>query len=93
MPPPDEDLLLTEGHTVCTLIYGRIALMGTNQDAIQRAKIGIGTVVCALGNGTFNTLICVAIHRLLLLSDQLLLVCHVPGFLSFFIYPLTCVFF
>ena len=37
--------------------------MGTNQNALQGAEIGILTVVLALLNGTLNTLVCMAIHN------------------------------
>ena len=43
--------------------------MGTNQDAVQGAVVGIAAVVCALMHGAFNTLICIAIHTSFLLPQ------------------------
>ena len=55
-------LLLPEGLTVGTLIHGRICLMGTHQDPLQRAEICILAVMGALLNSTLNALVCMAIH-------------------------------
>ena len=42
--------------------------MSAYQDPIQRTKIGIAAMMGALGNSTFNTLVCMAIHGCILLS-------------------------
>lgn len=42
--------------------------MGTDQNALKRAVIGIGTVMGTLGNRAFNTFISVRIHIGILLS-------------------------
>ena len=54
--------LFPEGHTVGALIHGGIALMGTYQDSLQRTEILLAAVVCALLNGTLDTLVCMAVH-------------------------------
>lgn len=61
-------LLFAEGHTIGTLVNGRITLVGADQNTIQRTEIGITAVMCALGNGAFNALVSVAIHNGILLS-------------------------
>ena len=60
-------LLLTEGHTVGTLVHSRICLMGTHQNTVQAAVVGIAAVMCALLYGAFNTLVGIAVHIRLLL--------------------------
>ena len=60
-------LLFAEGHTIGTLVNGRITLVGADQNTIQRTEIGITAVISALLYGTFNTLVGVAIHYSLLL--------------------------
>ena len=59
---PQKELLSAEGHAICALIHGGVALMGTYQNAVQSAVIGILTVVSALMNSTLNALVCFAIH-------------------------------
>ena len=60
-------LSLTERLAVGALILGRIGFMGTNQNAVQRAVVlGIAMVGAGL-NGTFDALVCVAIHFVFLL--------------------------
>jgi len=65
--PPLRQLLLTEGHAVGALVNSGIAFMGAHQNALQRAVVGILTVIGALGNGTFDALVCVAAHSHFLL--------------------------
>ena len=71
--------LLAEGHAVGALIHGRIALMGTHQDSVQRTEILLAAVVCALGDGAFNALVCVTAHVFLLLLSVMGLVCPESG--------------
>ena len=66
-PPLLPHLLFAEGHAVGALVHSGIAFMGTHQDALQGAEILLTAVVCTLTNGTFNALVCVTIHVLLLL--------------------------
>ena len=58
-------LLLTERLAIGALIHSRICLMGAYQNPVQRAEIGILTVILALLNGTLNALVCMGIHSLL----------------------------
>ena len=67
-------LFLTERHAVRALVYSGIAFMGAHQDSLQRTEVGIAAVMRALGNGTFNALICVTVHFLILLSGLVTLV-------------------
>ena len=60
-------LLLSEGLTVGASIHSGIYFVGANLDPIQRAVILILAVVCALGNGTLNALVCVTVHSEFLL--------------------------
>ena len=55
-------LLLAEGLAVSALVHSGICFVGTNQDTLQRAVVGIAAVVCALLNGAFDTLVCLAAH-------------------------------
>jgi len=55
-------LLLDEGQTIGTLIHGGVTLMGADFDLIQRAIVLQCTVVCTLGHGAFNRLVCLHIH-------------------------------
>ena len=65
--PYASELLLTEGHAIGALIHSGVGLVGTNQDLIQGAVVVAVAVVSALGNGTFDALICIAVHFLFLL--------------------------
>ena len=57
--------LLAEGHTVGTLILGRIGLVGAHHDLVQGAVVaGLG-MVGALLDGTLNAL--VGVHQIDLL--------------------------
>ena len=64
MPPYLRLSLLTEGLAVGTLIHGGICLVGTNQNALQRAEVGILAVMGTLLNSTLNALVCMTIHSL-----------------------------
>ena len=45
--------------------------MGAYQDPLQRAVVGILTVMCALRNGTLDALVCMTAHsQFLLFSDS-----------------------
>ncbi len=62
-----KELLLSEGLAVSALIHSGVTLVGAYQNAVQSALVGILTVVSALMNGTFNALVCLAIHNQFLL--------------------------
>ena len=62
LPPYLRVSLLTEGHTIGALVCSGIGLMGTNHDSLQRAEVGILTVMGALLNSTLNALVCMATH-------------------------------
>ena len=55
-------LLLAEGHAVGALVHGGVILMGTHQDAVQRAVV-LGVAVIGAGlDGAFNALVGMAVH-------------------------------
>ena len=58
-------LLLTEGHAVGALLLSGVRLMGTHQDAIQRAVVCLVAVMCTLGNGALDALIGITVHNAL----------------------------
>ena len=60
--PQRKELFLAEGLAVSTLVHGGIALVGAYQNTVQSAVVLVLTMVCTLMNGTFNTLVGVAIH-------------------------------
>lgn len=60
-------LLLAEGLAVGTRIDGGIHLVRADEDLVKGAVIGAVTVMCALGDGAFDTLVCVAVHNVFLL--------------------------
>ena len=60
-------LLLAEGLAVSALVHSGICFVDTNQDTLQRAVVGIITVVGALMNGAFDALVCMAAHKQFLL--------------------------
>ena len=64
---PQMILLLAEGLTVGALVHGRVHFMGTNQNMIQRAVVLALAVMGTLMDGTLDTLVCVAIHNVILL--------------------------
>ncbi len=74
--PPLQKLLLAEGLAVGALVHSRIGLVGTYQDPLQGAVVGIFTMVGTLGNSTLNTLICMAAHSQFLLLSDSAIVCH-----------------
>lgn len=55
-------LLARKRKAVGALIHGGIALVRTNLDLVQRAVVLQITVMCALANCTFNSLVCIAVH-------------------------------
>ena len=55
--------LLAEGLAVGALVHGGVSLVGTNQDAVQRAVVFVLAVVCALMDGALDALVGVAFHR------------------------------
>ena len=60
-------LLFAEGLAVGALIHGGIGFMGAYQDALQRAVVGVITMICALGDGTFDALVGMTTHSQFLL--------------------------
>ena len=62
--PPQEalSLFLSEGLAVGALIHGRVCLMGTYQNLIQGAVVLAVTVIGAGLDGTFDALVCIAVH-------------------------------
>ena len=60
-------LLLAEGLAVSALVNSGVGFVGANHNAIQRTIVGIIAVVCALVNGAFNALVCMAAHSRFLL--------------------------
>jgi hypothetical protein len=60
-------LLLAEGLAVGALIHHGVGLVGAHQNPIQGTVILLVAVISTLLNGTFDTLICLAVHRICLL--------------------------
>ena len=58
---------LAEGLAVSALVLGGIGLVGAHQNPVQGAVVLAVAVICAGLNGTFDTLICMAIHNVFLL--------------------------
>ena len=56
------DSALTEGLAVGALIHSRILLVGTHQNAVQRAVVCGVAMVCAGLDGAFDALVCVFVH-------------------------------
>ena len=71
-------LLLSEGHTVGALIHCGAGLVGAHQNLVQRAVVLVLAVVCAVLNGTFDTLVSVVVHLKILLFVWF--VCSMPDF-------------
>ena len=66
-------LSLAEGLAVGALVLSGICFMGTNQNSVQRAVVLVVTVISTLLNGTFDALVCIAVHSsFLLLLDSAL---------------------
>ena len=55
-------LFLPEGLAVGALVHGRVCLMGTHQNLVQRAVIFTVAVVGAGLDGAFDALVCMTIH-------------------------------
>ena len=69
--PPLSELLLAEGLTIGALVNSGVSFVSTHQNPLQRAVVGILTMVSALGNGTLDALVCMAAHsQFLLFSDS-----------------------
>jgi len=60
---PLTDLLLAERLAVSALVGGGIHLVGAHQDLVQRTVVLMAAVMGALLDGTFNALVCMAVHR------------------------------
>ena len=58
-------LLLSEGLAVGTLVLGGIRLVGSHQDAVQRAVVLAVAVVSTGLDGAFDTLVGMAVHSLI----------------------------
>ena len=66
-PPHPPGLLLAEGLAVGALVRSGIGLVGTHQNAIQRAVIRFLAMMLALLNSTLNALVGMTIHSVILL--------------------------
>ena len=66
LPPPDKSLL-AEGLAVGALVHGGVLLMGAHQDLAQGAVVLTLAVMCALMDSTLDGLVCIAVHRYILL--------------------------
>ena len=75
--PPRQRLLLAEGLAVGALVHGRIGLMGTYQNTLQRAVVCVSAMVGALRNSTLDTLVSMAAHSQFLLLSDSAIVCAV----------------
>ena len=56
-------LLLAEGLAVGALVLSGIHFVGADQNLVQRTEVLVLTMVCTLLDSTFNTLVCVTVHR------------------------------
>ena len=65
--PPPSGSLFAEGHTVGASIHGGICFVSAYLDLIQRAVVSIVAMICALGNGALDALVCVTVHSQFLL--------------------------
>ena len=85
MPPRSFSLLLAEGHAVGALIHGGVALMGTDQNAVQSTVILILAVVCTLVNSALNALVSLVVHicsSFFVDRDSMAdFFCYIPSFL------------
>ena len=61
-PLEKENLLSVEGLAVGAPILGGVCLVGAHQDPVQGAVVLAGAVVGAFADGTFNALVCMAVH-------------------------------
>jgi hypothetical protein len=55
-------LLLAEGLAVGALVHCGVLLVGTHQDSLQRAVVGVVAVVSAGLDGAFDALVGIAVH-------------------------------
>ena len=60
-------LLLTERHTVGTLVLGGVTFVGTDHDAVQGAEVFIFTMMGTLVYSTLDGLVGVTVHNVFLL--------------------------
>lgn len=58
-----------KGHTVCAQICSGTAFVGADKDVIQRTVVFASAVVRAVMNGTFDALVCMAVHSISSLTD------------------------
>ena len=65
--PPLLGLFLAERLAVGAIRHSGICLVSAYLDLLQRAVVGIVTMVSTLGNGAFDALICMAVHSQFLL--------------------------
>ena len=67
--PPHESLLLflPERLAVGALIHGRICLVSTHQNLVQRAVVFVVTMIGAGLDGALDALVSIAVHVLFLL--------------------------
>ena len=72
-PPLIDFLLSPERLAVGALVHSRISLVGTNQNAVQRAVVGVIAVISAGLDGALNALVGILVHfsYLLFLRSQL----------------------
>ena len=66
-PQTPNRLFLTEGLAVGALVNGGVALVGTDQDALQRAVVSFIAVMGALMDGALDALVGIAVHIVILL--------------------------
>ena len=62
-------LLFAEALAVSTLILGGVSLVGAHQNPVQRAVVLMVAVVGAGLDGTFDALVCIAVHIVFLLQN------------------------
>lgn len=62
LPPYWQVSLLAEGLAIGALIHSGVSLVGSNQNALQGAVIGILAVMGTLLHSTLNALVCIGIH-------------------------------
>ena len=65
--PPLLGLLLSKGLAIGASIHSGIYFVSAHLNAVQRAVVLVLAVVCALGNGAFDALVCVTVHSQFLL--------------------------
>ena len=60
--PLPKKSLLAEGHAISALLLGRVGLVGTHQDAVQRAVVGLVAVVSAGLDSALDALVGILVH-------------------------------